>query len=46
MIHSDSVEFAWSSRMMVGIATFSELTATTIVTRLMHNTARISQRRW
>ena len=46
MIQSDSVEFAPSSRMIVGIATLSELTATTMVTRLMQRTDRISQRRW
>jgi hypothetical protein len=38
MIHSDSVEFAPNCLMIVGIATLSELTATTMVTRLMHNT--------
>ena len=46
MIHSDSVEFAPNCLMIVGIATLSELTATTMVTRLMHNTARIVHRRW
>ena len=31
---------------MLGMATFSELTATTIITRLMHSVPRISHRRW
>jgi hypothetical protein len=44
--HDSSVPEASRARWMVGRATFSELIATTIITRLMHNEARISQRRW
>ncbi len=45
-IHCSSVPVAPSSRWIVGRATFSALTAITIVTRLRFRIARISQRRW
>ena len=46
MIHCSSVPDAPSSRWIVGIATFSALTAMTMMTRLRLRMARISQRRW